>query len=164
MLQDLRVIDAASYVAGPAAATVMGDYGADVIKIEPPSGDGYRSLAARYRTNYNWLLTSRNKRSLALDITRKEGQDTLLSLIDSADVLLVNFNAEQLKKYRLTFDDLKRRNPRLIFAHITGYGTRGPEAGRRAFDVAAWWARSMGGKLTWMVWSSTLDWQRSSLR
>lgn len=142
MLQDLRVIDAASYVAGPAAATVMGDYGADVIKIEPPSGDGYRGLAARYRTDYNWLLTSRHKRSLALDISREEGQDTLLSLIDSADVLLVNFNAAQLKKYRLTYDDLKLRNPRLIFAHVTGYGTRGPEAGRRAFDVAAWWARS----------------------
>ena len=64
LLKDLKVIDAASYVAGPAAATVMGDYGADVIKIEPLGGDGYRGLAARYRTDYNWMLTSRNKRSM----------------------------------------------------------------------------------------------------
>ncbi len=142
LLKDLKVIDAASYVAGPAAATVMGDYGADVIKIEPLGGDGYRGLAARYRTDYNWMLTSRNKRSVALDIGQAEGQETLLALLDSADVLLVNFNSDQLKKYHLHYEDLKARNPRLIFAHITGYGTRGPEAGRRAFDVAAWWARS----------------------
>ena len=142
MLRELRVIDAASYVAGPAAATVMGDYGADVVKIEPPLGDGYRGLAARYRTNYNWLLTSRNKRSLALDLAQVEGQDTLRTLVKSADVILVNFNAEQLKKYRLEYEDLKQLNPRIIFAHVTGYGTRGPDASRRAFDLAAWWARS----------------------
>lgn len=142
MLQNLRVIDAASFVAGPAAATVMGDFGANIIKVEPPAGDSYRGLASRYRTNYNWMLTSRNKRSLVLDITQTEGQDALHTLIETADVLIVNFNADQLKKYRLEFDDLKKRNPRLIFAHITGYGTRGPEANRRAYDVAAWWARS----------------------
>ncbi len=142
MLNDLKVIDVASYVAGPAAATVMGDYGADVIKIEPPDGDGYRRLASRYRTDYNWLLTSRNKRSLALDITEAEARKVLHKLIDEADVLLVNFNSSQLTRYNLRYEDLKVRNPRLIFAQITGYGTRGPEAERRAFDTAAWWARS----------------------
>jgi len=142
MLENLRVIDAASFVAGPAAATVMGDFGANIIKVEPPAGDSYRGLASRYRTNYNWMLTSRNKRSLVLDITQAEGQNALHTLIETADVLIVNFNADQLKRYRLEFDYLKKRNPRLIFAHITGYGTKGPEANRRAYDVAAWWARS----------------------
>ncbi|MFT7546934.1 MAG: crotonobetainyl-CoA:carnitine CoA-transferase CaiB-like acyl-CoA transferase, partial [Candidatus Azotimanducaceae bacterium] len=142
MLQDLRVIDAASFVAGPAAATVLGDFGANVIKVEPPQGDSYRSLTGQYHINYYWMLTSRNKRSIVLDISQKEGQETMLSLIDTADVLIVNFNADQLSKYGLNFEDLKKRNPRLIFAQITGYGTRGPEAKRRAFDVAAWWARS----------------------
>lgn len=142
MLQGIRVIDAASFVAGPAAATVLGDFGANVIKVEPPNGDSYRSLAAQYHINYYWMLTSRNKRSIALDIGQKEGREAMLSLIDTADVLIVNFNADQLHKYGLNFEDLKKRNPRLIFAHITGYGTRGPDAKRRAFDVAAWWARS----------------------
>ena len=142
MLKGVKVIDAASYVAGPAAATVMGDHGASVIKIEPPSGDAYRGLAGRYRTDYNWQLTSRNKRSIALDLRSEQGQEILLSLVDSADVLLVNFNAEQLKKYRLEYEYLKTRNPSLIFAQVTAYGNRGPEAGRRGFDVAAWWARS----------------------
>ena len=142
MLKHLKVIDAASYVAGPAAATVLGDYGANVIKVEPPSGDTYRRLAARYRVDYNWLLTSRNKRGLALDIAKPEGQEALHKLIAGADVLIVNFNAGQLKKYQLEYETLKTINPKLIFAHITGYGTRGPDAGRRAFDVAAWWARS----------------------
>jgi crotonobetainyl-CoA:carnitine CoA-transferase CaiB-like acyl-CoA transferase len=142
MFEDLTVIDAASYVAGPAAATVMADYGANVIKLEPLTGDGYRGLAARYRTDYNWLLTSRNKRSLALDITSDDGQKMLHRLIEKADVLIVNFNLRQLAKFQLEYDTLKAINPRLVLAQLTGYGNRGPEADRRAFDVAAWWART----------------------
>jgi crotonobetainyl-CoA:carnitine CoA-transferase CaiB-like acyl-CoA transferase len=81
ILAGLKVIDAASYVAGPAATTVMADFGADVIKVEPPTGDSYRSLAARYRTDYNWQLTSRHKRALGLDLKTAEGQAVLLSLV-----------------------------------------------------------------------------------
>ena len=142
MFEDLTVIDAASYVAGPAATTVMADYGANVIKLEPPSGDAYRGLAGRYRTNYNWLLTSRNKRSIAVDIKQAEGQELLHALLEKADVLVVNFNVRQLEKFKLDYDTLKAINPRLILAQVTGYGNRGPDADRRAFDVAAWWARS----------------------
>lgn len=142
MFDDLTVIDVASYVAGPAAATVMADFGARVIKVEPPQGDGYRMLAGRYRSNYNWLLTSRNKRSLALDIAQENGQQVLHKLIETADVLVVNFSLKQLAKYQLDYDTLKAINPRLILAQLTGYGNRGPEADRRAFDVAAWWART----------------------
>lgn len=142
LLAGLKVIDAASYVAGPAATTVMADFGADVIKIEPPTGDSYRSLAARYRTDYNWQLTSRNKRALALDLKQAEGREVMHRLIDQADVLVVNFNAEQLALYELEYEFLKQRNPRLIFAQITGYGTRGPDRSKRAFDLAAWWART----------------------
>ncbi len=142
MFEDLLVIDAASYVAGPAAATVMADYGANVVKVEPLQGDAYRGLAARYRTNYNWLLTSRNKRSIGIDVRLPEGQELLHKLVAKADVLIVNFNLAQLEKYRLNFETLKAINPRLVLAQITGYGNRGPEAQRRAFDVAAWWART----------------------
>jgi len=142
MLAGLRVIDAASYVAGPAATTVMADFGADVIKIEPPGGDSYRNLAARHRTDYNWQLTSRGKRALALDLKRTEGQAVLHDLIKQADVLVVNFNAAQLAEYQLEYEFLRTLNPRLIFAQITGYGSRGPDRSKRAFDLAAWWART----------------------
>jgi formyl-CoA transferase len=142
ILAGLKVIDAASYVAGPAATTVMADFGADVIKVEPPAGDGYRSLAARYRTDYNWQLTSRHKRALGLDLKSTEGQAVLLALVEQADVLVVNFNVKQLAEYQLDYAALKQRNPRLIFAQITGYGTRGPDRSKRAFDLSAWWARS----------------------
>ena len=142
ILAGLRVIDAASYVAGPAASTVMADFGADVIKIEPPEGDSYRRLAARHRTDYNWQLTSRGKRALALDLKQAEGQAVMHNLVKQADVLVVNFNARQLAEYQLQYELLRQLNPRLIFAQITGYGSRGPDRNKRAFDLAAWWART----------------------
>lgn len=89
LLEGVKVLDVASYVAGPAAATVMADFGADVIKVEPPSGDNYRSLVAAYRTNYYWSLTSRNKRDIAIDLRGKEGQAVLHKLVEGADVILV---------------------------------------------------------------------------
>lgn len=142
LLEDIRVIDAASYLAGPGAATVLADYGADVIKIEPPQGDGYRTLVGNYPVGYHWLLTSRNKRSLALDLSREEGRAVLHQLIEAADVFLTNFVGPQLDRYALGYETLKALNPRLIYAHLTGYGTEGPDKARRAFDVTAWWARS----------------------
>ena len=80
-LEDLVVVDAATFLAGPGAATMLGDFGAKVIKIEPPSGDGYRGLVGRYPVPYHWLLTSRNKESLALDLSK----DCLLYTSDAAD-------------------------------------------------------------------------------
>ena len=141
-LQDIVVVDAATFLAGPGAATILGDFGAKVIKIEPPNGDGYRALVGRYPVPYHWLLTSRNKQCLALDLSRDAGQKLLHQLIAKADVMTTNFMATQLARYQMTYPTLKAINPRLIFAHITGYGDEGPEADRRAFDVTGWWARS----------------------
>lgn len=141
-LEDLIVVDAATFLAGPGAATMLGDFGAKVIKIEPPSGDGYRSLVGRYPVPYHWLLTSRNKESLALDLSKDAGQALMHQLIAKADVMTTNFMRSQLERYQLTYPTLKAINPRLVFAHITGYGDEGPEADRRAFDVTGWWARS----------------------
>ena len=98
LLEGLRVIDLGSWVAGPAAATILGDLGADVIKIEPPGiGDPYRYInyipdAPQADDNYAWLLTSRNKRSLAIDIKSETGYNILLKLINNADVLVTNFS------------------------------------------------------------------------
>ncbi|MDH3642366.1 MAG: CoA transferase [Gammaproteobacteria bacterium] len=139
---DLRVIDAASFLAGPGAGTVMADYGADVIKIEPLQGDGYRTLKGNYPVDYNWQLTSRNKRSIALNLDSDDGREVLGKLLVDADVLLVNFIGEQLTRFGLDYEDVKRDNPRLIYAHLTGYGSAGPDAMKRAFDSTAWWART----------------------
>lgn len=141
-LEDLVVVDAATFLAGPGAATMLGDFGAKVIKIEPPSGDGYRGLVGRYPVPYHWLLTSRNKESLALDLSKDSGQALLHQVIAKADVMTTNFMRSQLERYQLTYPTLKVINPRLVFGHITGYGDEGPEADRRAFDVTGWWARS----------------------
>ncbi len=141
-LQGLRVIDAASFLAGPCAATIMSDYGAQVIKIEPLSGDGHRRLSGTYPVDYTWQLTSRNKRSLALDFTRESGRDVLLQLVESADVVLFNLRADQLQRYDLSYETLRRRNPRLIYAQISGYGLEGAESARRAFDITGWFART----------------------
>lgn len=142
ILEGIKVIDAASYLAGPAAATIMADFGADVIKIEPPGGDGFRLLRAGYRTDYNWQMVSRNKRDLCLDLKQEAARKVLHTLIDTADVLILNFREDQIQRFELDYDELRTRNPRLIYAVVTGYGTVGPDRNRRGFDVTAWWARS----------------------
>ena len=141
-LQGLKVIDTASFLAGPCAATIMSDYGADVIKIEPLHGDGHRRLSGAYPIDYTWQLTGRNKRSLALDFTTAAGRDVLLKLVDSADVILFNLRADQLARYDLSYETLRARNPRIVYAQISGYGLEGDEAARRAFDITGWFART----------------------
>lgn len=142
LFQDLKVIDGASFLAGPCAATILSDYGADVIKIEPLSGDRHRSIAAGHPSEFSWQLTDRNRRGLALDITREQGYATLLEMLRVADVFVVNFNAAQLKKHRLEWETLKAINPRLIFAQVSGFGLKGADANRRAFDLTGWFART----------------------
>jgi formyl-CoA transferase len=142
LFQDLKVIDGASFLAGPCAATILSDYGADVVKIEPLAGDRHRSIAAGHPSEYSWQLTDRNRRGLALDITQEEGYATLIEMLKAADVFVVNFNAAQLKKHRLEWETLKAINPRLIFAQVSGYGLAGEDANRRAFDLTGWFART----------------------
>jgi crotonobetainyl-CoA:carnitine CoA-transferase CaiB-like acyl-CoA transferase len=142
LFADLKVVDAASFLAGPCAATILGDYGADVIKIEPLSGDRHRSIAAGHPSEWSWQLTDRNRRGLALDIGTDEGHAVLMRLLESADVFVVNFSAGQLKKHRLEWSRLRAINPRLIFAQISAYGLQGDEADRPAFDLTGWFART----------------------
>ncbi len=142
MLEGLKVIDAASFLAAPGAATILGDYGADVIKVEPPNGDGHRLLHGRYHHDYNWYLTSRNKRDLCLDLSKEKGRHVLHRLIEEADILIINFREDQIRKFELEYEALKKINPRLIYAQLTGFGTVGPDRHRRGFDITGWWARS----------------------
>jgi crotonobetainyl-CoA:carnitine CoA-transferase CaiB-like acyl-CoA transferase len=148
IFKGLKVIDCASYIAGPAAATAMSDFGASVVKIEPPgTGDPYRSRVGRpaltvATRNPNWVVDARNKRSLALDLSRPEGQAVLHRLAADADVFITNYPPPVRRKLRVAYADIAPLNPRLIYASFTGYGEQGEEADKPGFDVTAWWARS----------------------
>lgn len=147
LLSGIRVIDCATYIAGPAAATIMSDFGAEVIKIERPEGDQWRQFSllpgtAKSELDWCWLLTARNKKSIALDLARPAGREALISLVKSADVFVTNYQTSILSKFHLTWDDLRPLNNRLIYAHITGYGETGDDAEMPAFDAFAYWARS----------------------
>jgi len=148
VLAGLKVIDCATYVAGPAAATILSDFGADIIKIErPPDGDLWRTFSSvpgypNTEFRYTWLLTSRNKRSIVLDLTKTAGRDALLRLVAGADVFVTNFQPSLLGKFQLTWEDLRPVNQRLVYALITGYGERGDDADAPAYDGLAYWARS----------------------
>jgi len=144
----LKVVDLASFIAGPAATTVLSDFGANVIKVEPPGiGDPYRYF---YRTppnpplpdNYTWQLTNRNKRSLAVDLKNPHAAEILAGLVKWADVFVTNFPPRVRKGLKIDYDDLAPLNPRLIYADLTGYGEQGPEADKPGFDITAYWARS----------------------
>ena len=142
LFADLRVIDAASFLAAPAAATILADFGADVVKIEPLTGDQHRTIAAGHAADWSWQLTARSKRGLAMDISTHDGYQTLIEMVRQADVFIVNFSAQQLEKFNLQWDTLKAINPKLIFAQVSGFGLLGEEANRKAFDLTGWFARS----------------------
>jgi crotonobetainyl-CoA:carnitine CoA-transferase CaiB-like acyl-CoA transferase len=144
----LKVLDCASFIAAPAAATVLSDFGAEVIKIEPPgSGDPYRNLPnlpgyPHSEHNYAWLLEARNKRSLALDLGKPEARAVLHRLVAEADVFITNFPPQVRQKLGITYAELAPLNERLIYASFTGYGEKGEEANKPGFDSNAYWARS----------------------
>jgi formyl-CoA transferase len=141
----LKVIDCASWIAAPAAATILSDFGADVIKIEPPgAGDPWRasSPVPGQSTDYYWRLTSRNKRSIALDLKAEDGRAVLYRLTAGADVFVTNFPLPVRKRLLMRPDDLLPLNPRLIYASFTAYGEAGEEAEKTGFDSTAYWART----------------------
>ena len=143
-LSGLRVIDLASFIAGPVAATVMADFGAEVVKIEPPgSGEPYRTRNHRPGTpNHRYIVDNRSKRSLALDLKAPEGLKVLHRLVERADVLVTNLPLDIRARLKLRYEDLAPLNERLVYASVTAYGEVGPEASKTGFDSTALWARS----------------------
>jgi|RhiMetdeSRZDD1v2_1073273.scaffolds.fasta_scaffold83656_2 crotonobetainyl-CoA:carnitine CoA-transferase CaiB-like acyl-CoA transferase len=145
LLDGIRVIDAASFIAGPVATTVMADFGADVIKIEPPGGDSYRIRNTGYPAsayNFPWIVDNRSKRAVAIDLRRREGQDVLHRLVRGADVFVTNAPLDGRARLGVRYEDLAVLNPRLVYASVTAYGERGNEAARPGFDSTALWART----------------------
>ena len=147
-LDGLRVLDVSSFIAAPAAAVVLGDYGADVIKVEPPGeGDPHRgninlTSFPKAEVNYPWHLDARNKRSIALDLKHPDGRAILDRLIDTADVLITNYPFPVRARLRLGYEEVSARNPRLIYASFSGYGEEGPDKDQPGYDSNAYFARS----------------------
>src|ERR1700704_5809726 len=160
----LKVVDLASFIAGPGAAVILSDFGAEVIKVEPPSGDYWRHgnkvpPQPQAEDAYQWHLNNRNKRGLALDLKTPGAQQILQRLVKWADVLIVNTPHPARKRLKLEYDDVVQHNPRLIYADLTGFGEKGPDAELPGFDITSYWARSgllsmtrdAGASPTWPV-------------
>jgi crotonobetainyl-CoA:carnitine CoA-transferase CaiB-like acyl-CoA transferase len=153
-LEGIKIVEMGLWVAGPSAAGMLGDWGASVIKVEPPTGDPFRGLFASVMGNPAALnppfeLDNRGKRSVALNLEHGEGRDIAYQLISDADVFITNNRPRVLKEFGVDYDELNRRFPRLIYGQVTGYG---PHTGARdtaAYDVGAFWSQAgVGGSLT----------------
>ena len=143
----LKVVDLASFIAGPSAAVILSDFGADVIKVEPPSGELWRRAhnvppQPAADDAYPWHLANRNKRGMALDLKSPNAQQVLEKLVKWADVLIVNTPHPARARLKLEYEDVVAWNPRLIYADITGFGDNGPDADLPGFDITSYWARS----------------------
>lgn len=142
-LSGLRVIDAATLFAGPMAATLLGDFGAEVIKVEHPDGDSLRNLGwKKDGVSLWWAVVNRNKRAVTLKLSHDLGRDALLRLVDEADVLIENFRPGTMERWGLGWDVIHRRNPRLVMLRVTGFGQTGPYRERAGFGTLA---ESMSG-------------------
>ena len=143
----LKVVDLASFIAGPSAAVILSDFGADVIKVEPPNGDTWRighkiPPQPQSKDAYPFQLANRNKRGIALDLKSPSAHQVLERLVKWADVFIVNTPHPARKKLKLEYEDVTQWNPRLIYADLTGFGEKGPDAALPGFDLTAYWARS----------------------
>jgi formyl-CoA transferase len=160
----LKVVDLSSFIAGPSAAVILSDFGAEVIKVEPPHGDPWRNghrVPGQPQSDepYAWHLANRNKRSIALDLKSAAAHQVLFELVNWADVLIVNTPHQARKRLNLEYDDVSGWNPRLIYADLTGFGEKGPDADLPGFDITSYWARSgllsmtrdAGASPTWPV-------------
>ena len=148
ILEGIKVLDMGHVVAVPAAGATMADWGADVLKIEPLTGEMARGLIGRLiemsGSEFNWYIQvlNRNKKGLAMDLKTEAGRDILHKLVQRADVFMSNYELNTLKKLGADYATLSRLNPRLVYAILTGYGMVGPDRNERGFDYAAAWARS----------------------
>jgi crotonobetainyl-CoA:carnitine CoA-transferase CaiB-like acyl-CoA transferase len=146
-MEGIKVVELGVWVAGPAAGGILADWGADVIKIEPPAGDPGRMFrwmlgGGDLGTSPPFEMDNRSKRSIVLDLATEESRLIALELISAADVFLTNVRVAALQRLGLDFQTVAARNTRLIYGLITGYGETGPDADWPAYDIAAFWARS----------------------
>ena len=152
MLDGIKVIEHATYMAAPGAGGILSDWGAEVIKIEPPKGDPIRNffntIGTDFQDNPVFDFDNRGKKSISLDTSTPEGQAVLRDLASDADVFLTNVRPGGLQRAGLDFQNLVKINPKLVYCTLTGYGLEGPDADKPGFDVASFWARAGVGHLT----------------
>lgn len=146
-LDGIRVVEIGFWVAGPASAAILADWGADVVKIEPPTGDPLRGIflsAVGIDVPFNppFELDNRGKRSIAIDLKTEEGRAIARSLIERADVFVSNLRPAALESLGLDYETLSATNPGLVYCSVTGYGVEGPDRDRPAYDIGAFWARA----------------------
>lgn len=151
MLEGIRVVEMATYIAAPSAGGMMADWGADVIKIEGRDGDPIRhffsNIGRDMDANPVFDLDNRGKKSVALNFSKPEGAEVVHRLLENADVFLTNLRPGSLKRAGLDWETLHAQFPKLVYATVTGYGIEGPEADRPGFDIAAFWSRAGVGQL-----------------
>ncbi|MBI2830516.1 MAG: CoA transferase [Chloroflexi bacterium] len=149
----LKVVAMEQWVVAPMATVLLADWGADIIRVEPLTGDAMRALRRMggatawiklgdVQVNPSEQFMHRGKRSIALDLKKEPGRNILCQLVEKADVFISNYQPNALEKLRLDYNTLSKINPRLVYAVITGYGSQGPDKDERAFDDAAFWAHS----------------------
>jgi crotonobetainyl-CoA:carnitine CoA-transferase CaiB-like acyl-CoA transferase len=149
-LDGIRVIDLTQHGAAPMTASLLAQWGAEVIHVEHPiGGDASRGfqkegVAAfqKHRVNYVWELTNYNKKSLTADLAQREGREIIYRLAANSDVFLSNLRPRQVEKFEMHYETLKKVNPKIIYANLTGYGPKGPDADAPAWDISAYYARS----------------------
>ena len=147
ILEGIKVIEVASMAAAPSSTVILADLGAEVIKIEPPSGDLWRyghMTAGLPPTKIPWTtyIQNRTKKSVALDLKKPEAQAALHKLAKTADVFLTNSPFKVRKGLKHTYEDIKAVNPKIIYASINGFGLTGPDKDAPGFDMTAWYART----------------------
>jgi len=152
MLEGIRVVEYATYMAAPGAGCILRDWGADVIKIEPPGGDPirlfFRTIGTDIEDNPVFDFDNRGKKSVIIDTSKPEGQDLIREMVKDADVFLTNVRPGGLARSGLDYAALKQINPRLVYCSLTGYGLEGPDADRPGFDIASFWSRTGVASLT----------------
>lgn len=144
-MDGIKVVEMGFWVAGPSCAAILADWGASVIKIEPPTGDPFRGLFGRIGANIGnpaFELDNRGKRSISLNLETEEARRIAGRLIDDADVFVSNVRPGSLERLGLDYDSVCKTNPRIIYAQVTGYGPDTPDRDRAAYDVGAFWARA----------------------
>lgn len=159
VLEGLKVVDMGHVVAGPSAASLLADWGAEVTKIEPLSGEWMRHYRGHMEADpvvemeggeVNWLieLLNRGKKGLAVDLRKEQGRAVLHRLVEGADIFLSNYEASTLDKLGLDYDTLSAINPRLIYALLTGFGAVGPDKGARGYDQLLWGRAGLSQAIT----------------
>jgi crotonobetainyl-CoA:carnitine CoA-transferase CaiB-like acyl-CoA transferase len=159
LLEGLKVIQMGHVAAIPTAGSLMAEWGAEVIKLEPLDGDGARHSVRSYGVprevnlnghvvNFIFELHNRGQKGMAVDLKKPAGREAVLKLIEKTDIFMTNYEVGSLKNLGMDYASLSRINPRLIYGFLTGYGIKGPDKNERGFDLTAAWARSGGQYMT----------------